>query len=509
MRKWLPLITVCLGTFMLLIDVTIVNVALPDMVGDLDASFGALQWVVDAYALALAALVLGAGSIADRFGHRRIHVGGLALFALSSLACGLAPGTGVLIGARAVQGVGAAAMFATTFALLDGAYTGRDRGSAYGVWGAVAGASAAIGPILGGLLTQGVSWRWIFFVNLPVGAVAIVLCLRVLAPVRPTFAGRLDLAGMVGFTLAAAAATYALIRANEDGWSDAGVRWLLAASVVSLAGFTVIEVRSQYPLFDLALLRNRTFVGVLLAGLLLTFAAFAGFSYTSIWLQTVRGMSPIGAGLTGLPMSIVAFAVSAGLGRVLHGRRPDLVIGGGLLAVGAGGLLTAALVHGSAGWPALVPGFALVGAGVGMATPILGSVSMSSVPATRGGMAAGAVNTTRQLGFAFGIAVLGSVFTARVRTELSGRGLVDPAGAAHTIAGGQMPALVHAAPPERRMLVDGAAHSAAVAGVQATYLVAGLVGVVAAVLVTILMRPGRKPATAPEEATRLASPAAG
>jgi MFS family permease len=150
MRKWLPLMTVCLGTFMLLIDVTIVNIALPNMVGDLGASFGALQWVIDAYALALAALVLGAGSIADLVGHRRAYIAGLAIFAASSLLCGLAPNPGVLIAARTVQGVGAAAMFATTFALLNSAYAGRDRGSAYGIWGAVSGASAAVGPILGG-----------------------------------------------------------------------------------------------------------------------------------------------------------------------------------------------------------------------------------------------------------------------------------------------------------------------------------------------------------------------
>ncbi|HUR76150.1 MAG TPA: MFS transporter, partial [Sporichthya sp.] len=177
MRKWLPLLTVCLGTFMLLIDVTIVNVALPDMVGDFNASFTSLQWVVDAYALTLAALVLGTGSIADLVGHRLAYVWGLALFAASSLACGLAPNVEVLIAARTVQGLGAAAMFATTFALLNSSYAGRDRGTAYGMWGAVAGAAAAVGPIIGGVLTEAASWRWIFFVNIPISAAAIALCL--------------------------------------------------------------------------------------------------------------------------------------------------------------------------------------------------------------------------------------------------------------------------------------------------------------------------------------------
>lgn len=499
MRKWLPLMTVCLGTFMLLIDVTIVNVALPDMVDDLGASFGALQWVIDAYALALAALVLGVGSIADLVGHRRAYVAGLAIFAASSLVCGLAPDPGVLIIARAVQGIGAAAMFATTFALLNSAYAGRDRGSAYGIWGAVSGASAALGPILGGLLTEGASWRWIFFVNLPVSAIAIVLCVTTLVDAQARARGRVDVGGIAGFTAAAACATYALIHANEHGWSDVGVWWLLVLAAVLLAGFAVFEARSPHAMFDLALLRNRAFLAVLLAGLLLTFAAFAPFAYTMIWLQSVLGLSPIGAGLTGLPMSITAFVVSAVLGRALHGRRPDLVIGAGLLFIGLGSVITAALVHGSAGWPALVPGSIVVGIGVGLATPILGSVSMSLVPAERGGMAAGSVNTTRQLGFAFGIAALGSVFAARAQSSLSGSGLPDAAHVARAIAGGQTPRLLHAAPSSGRQFLDSAAHAAAVAGVQGTFVVAGAVGIVAGLLVIILMQPARTHAARRDE----------
>jgi predicted MFS family arabinose efflux permease len=294
---------------------------------------------------------------------------------------------------------------------------------------------------------------------------------------------------MASFAAAAACATYALIRANAGGWSSAGVWWLLVLAVVLLAVFAAFEARSQHPMLDLALLRNRSFAGVLLAGFLLTFAAFAAFTYTSIWLQSVLGLSPIGAGLTGLPMSIMAFGVSAVLGPVLHGRRPDLVIGAGLLFTGLGGLLTAALVHGSAGWPALMPGFAVLGIGVGLATPILGSVSMSLVPAGRGGMAAGAVNTTRQLGFAFGIAALGNVFAARAQSSLSERGVPDAAHVAHAIAGGQTPGLLHAAPPAGKQLLGAAVHAAAVTGAQATFAVAGAVGILASLLVIVLMRP--------------------
>ena len=497
MRRWLPLVTVCLGTFMLLIDVTIVNVALPDMAKDLKTSYGALQWVVDAYALTLAALVLGTGSIADLVGHRRAYVAGLALFAASSLACGLAPNDRVLVAARAVQGIGAAAMFATTFALLNSNYSGRDRGVAYGMWGAVAGASAAIGPIAGGLLTQGISWRWIFFVNLPVSVGAIALCVLVLEDAHAPARGRVDVPGIATFTAAAGTLTYGLIRANEHGWSaPATWLWLVAAPVL-LALFVAIEIRTSQPMLDLSLLRNPSFVGILIAATLLTLAAFASFTYTSIWLQSVLGLTPIQAGLTGLPLSLAAFAVSAAIGRFLQMARPGPVIGVGVLLVGLGGIVGAALVHGSASWPALVPGFLLVGIGVGIATPTFSNAAMAAVPVQRGGMAAGAVNTGRQLGFALGIAALGSVFEARAQHVLSGDGFPAASSTARAIAGGQAPALLHAAPAAAHDRLTAAFHAAAVDGVHWVFLVSGVIGIAAGLAVLALVR---QPAAAAHDA---------
>jgi EmrB/QacA subfamily drug resistance transporter len=493
MRKWLPLITVCLGTFMLLIDVTIVNVALPDMAKDLKTSFGDLQWVVDAYALTLAALVLGTGSIADLVGHRRAYVAGLGLFAVSSFVCGISPNAGALVGARAVQGIGAAAMFATTFALLNSSYTGRDRGTAYGMWGAVSGAAAAVGPIIGGVLTEGLSWRWIFFVNLPISVLAIALCVLVLRDAHEPIQSKVDVPGMVTFTAAAAAATYGLIRANEHGWASVGSWGTLIASAALLFAFVLVEMRSDHPMLDLALLRNRSFVGILVAGLLLTFAAFSSFTYTSIWLQSVLGLSPIQAGLTGLPLSVAAFGVSAGIGRFLHHSHPGPIIGGGLLLIGIGGLVGALLVHGSATWPQLVPCFLIIGLGVGLATPTLGSAAMGAVPPQRGGMAAGAVNTTRQLGFAFGIAALGSVFAARGQSVLTGHNVGQPGRVSRLLAGGQAPALLHRSPGAARASLDDALHAASVAGVQAAFLVAGVIGVLGGVLVLVLVRPAPSP----------------
>src|SRR5215470_4316126 len=262
MRKWWPLVAVCAGACMLLVDVTIVNVALPDMARELHTTFGDLQWVIDLYALVLGALVLTAGSIADRVGRRRIYILGLVVFAASSLACGIAPNVGVLIAARGVQGIGAAAMFATTIALISSSYSGRDRGVAFGAWGAVNGAAAAAGPIAGGLLTAHFGWRWIFLVNLPVSVVAVGLTLLVVRESRDPHPSRVDVPGMVSFTVAAAALTYALIR---GAWASGPTVALLAVAVVALVAFVAVERRRPDPMLDLELLRNAPFTALLVA----------------------------------------------------------------------------------------------------------------------------------------------------------------------------------------------------------------------------------------------------
>lgn len=409
--KWTPLVTVCLGAFMLLVDVSIVNVALPKMTEELHSSFTSLQWVVDMYALVLASLLMVAGSLGDRFGHRRLYIGGLVVFALASLACGIAPNVGVLIASRGVQGVGGAGMFTATTALLSAAYQGRDRGTAFGVWGAVNGGAAALGPILGGLLTEQFGWRSIFLVNLPVAAVAVFMSLRVLGDSPHRGQRRIDVPGAVAFTVSAAAITYALIQSHADGWGSATVLGLFALAVVALIAFIVVELRTDDPLLDLKLLRNRSFAGLMLAGLLLMAGAFAHLTYTSIWLQSILGMSPIRAGLAVSPLALTAFVVAGFGGKHLGKYAPQWPIGLGLALVGAGTLLLT-LVGAGSSWTALVPGLMIAGVGVGMSTPVLTSAAMSSVPHQRAGMAGGALNTFRQLGYALGIAVLGTVFAS-------------------------------------------------------------------------------------------------
>jgi EmrB/QacA subfamily drug resistance transporter len=501
MRKWLPLVAICTGTFMLLIDVTIVNVALPDMATDLQTSFGQLQWVVDVYALALAALVLGAGSLADLYGRRRLYLVGLVVFAVASLASGLAPDAGFLIAARALQGIGGAIMFATTIALINTSYEGRDRGTAFGVWGAVVGASAALGPILGGALTE-LSWRWIFFVNLPVSVLAVLLTLSAVQEARQPSAPRPDVPGIALFTLGAGGVVFGLVRAAADGWGRPVAWGPILAGLVVLVGWVVVELRRPAPMLDVRLFGSRSFSGIMVGALLLNAAAFAALIYMSLWLQTIGGLSPLQAGCVFIPLSALSFGVAAVAGRALTNRPPRLVLAGGLLLVGVGGLLLG-LVDGDSTWRVLVPGLAVLGAGVGMANPTLASAALASVPRERSGMASGAVNTARQLGFAFGVAVLGSIFTAQATATLRDAGAADPAGTASALTAGQAGELIGSAPaPDRAGLADLLAGAYA-DGLRDVFLVCGGAGVLGALLVLWLVR-----ASAPDHGPRSAQPVA-
>jgi predicted MFS family arabinose efflux permease len=369
----------------------------------------------------------------------------------------------------------------------------------------VSGAATAVGPILGGLLTEGFGWRWIFLVNLPVCVLALVLCKIALPADGERRGGRLDLWGTVTFTVAAGALTFALIRADDDGWHSPRIWGLLALSAVALAAFALVEKRTPYAMFDLGLLRNRSFAGILVAGLLINFAAFAAFTYTSIWLQSVIGLSPLRAGLTGLPVSICSMLASGIAGARLHGRSPRLTVGGGLLLIGLGSLISGFLVDATASWPALIPGYAVVGLGVGLAMPALASSAMAEVPARRAGMAAGSLSTVRQLGYAVGVAVLGTVFAARAEHHLTGQAVPDPAATAKALAGGQAAGILAAVPEPARAAVSRLLHVAAAAGLDAGFLVSGGIGLAGALAVAVLVRPAPRPTA---DGERVPEPAA-
>ncbi|MDN3351021.1 MFS transporter [Actinomadura sp. DC4] len=487
MRKWWPLVAVCLGAFMLLVDVTIVTVALPGMARSLRTSFAGLQWVLDIYALSLAALLLGAGALGDLFGRRRVYVAGLVLFAAASLACGLAPNAGVLIAARGVQGVGGAAMFTTTLALINSTYHGKDRGVAFGVWGAVNGVAAAGGPVIGGLLTEHVSWRAIFLVNLPVTAVAVALTLACVTTSRPAGGTRPDVAGTCAFTVCAGALTYGLIRAGDDGFGAAVPLGMFALAAVALVVFVLVERRVRQPLLDLGLFRSASFTALMLGGMLLMASAFACLAFTSVWLQTVLGLGPVDAGLAVLPLAATSFVASAASARLSHRVSPRLTIGIGLLLIGIGSGLQGVLDAGST-WTAIMPGLVVGGVGVGISIPNLASASMAAAPHERGGMAGGALNTFRQLGYALGIAVLGVVLRARIEHVLTGH-VPDPHALAGAASGGRAPHL-----PIVR--------SAVASGLNAVYAVSACLGIVGGILVLALVRRPRETARPlPEQET--------
>lgn len=487
MGKWGPLVAVCLGTLMLLLDVTIVTVALPAMAGALHASLANLEWVIDAYALALAALLLGAGSVADAIGRRKVYVAGTVLFAAASLACGLSSSAGMLAAMRGVQGIGGAAMFATTLSLLGAEYQGRDRGVAFGVWGAVSGAAAALGPVIGGLLTQDLDWRWIFYVNLPVSVAAVVLTLLKVKESKGAPGRRFDMGGMVAWTVFAGAATYAVIRANTEGWGSVRTLVTFGVAAVALVAFLLTERSVTHPMLDLRLFRTTTFVVVMAAAFALNAAAFGVLPYTSIWLQTVLGFSPEKGGLALVPLAAASFVVAALGGRLLNGVSARWTVGVGLLLIGAGALAQSVLDAGS-GWLTLTPGLVIAGAGVGLATPALSQAALSAVPPHQAGMAGGAVNSFRQLGYALGVALFGTLATSRMAHGLTGHHVPDPHGTAQALAGGAASELLAHTPPGARATAEHVLRGAFTSGLDSSALAAGVVGLAAGILVLWLVR---------------------
>ena len=416
--KWWTLIAVCTSTFMLLLDITVVNVALPSIQLSLHASFTDLQWVVDAYALTLAALLLTSGAVADIIGRRLVFVLGLAVFTASSLLSGLASTPLWLDLARGAQGVGGAAMFATGLALLGDAFRGRERGIAFGVWGSITGLAAAVGPLVGGALVTGISWRWIFLINVPIGVLVIVGTLLRVGESRQPGRHRVDLLGAATFSGALATLVYALIKGEASGWTSAPILGCLIASAVLLLAFVFVErALGERALFDLSLFRNSTFAGGLIAAFSFSAGLFAMFLYLTLYIQDVLGYSALGTGLRLLVFSAGVLVTSGLAGRLTSRIQIRMLIAFGLTLVGIGLFLMRALGPGSA-WTALIPGFIVAGAGAGFVNPPLASTAIGVVEPARAGMASGINSTFRQVGIATGIAGLGAIFTHVLSTHI-------------------------------------------------------------------------------------------
>jgi len=408
-HKWWTLIAVSVAIFMLLLDITVVNVALPDIQRALHSSFSDLQWVVNAYALTLAAFLLTSGAVADMIGRRRVFVAGLFVFTGASAVCGLSTTPLMLNLARAVQGTGGAMMFATSLALIAQAFHGKERGIAFGVFGAVTGAAVAVGPVLGGIITSGIGWKWIFFVNVPIGAIAVFITLTQVADSRDPNATGVDWAGLVTFSGSLFLLVYALVQGNEKGWGSTEIVAFLVAAVALLVIFVLVEHLQARPMLDLSLFRRPAFAGANITAFALSGSFFAMFLYLTLYIQDVLGYSPLQAGLRFLPTTLLSFAVAPIAGRLSVRVPVRLLLGSGLVLVGVG-LLAMTTLDASSHWTVLIPGFVLAGAGVGLVNPPLASTAIGVVPHERSGMASGINSTFRQVGIATGIAGLGAVF---------------------------------------------------------------------------------------------------
>jgi EmrB/QacA subfamily drug resistance transporter len=415
--KWWTLGAVCTATFMLLLDITVVNVALPDISRSLDANFTDLQWVVDAYSLSLASFMLTTGSVADLLGRRRMFVAGLAVFTVASLLCGVANTPTFLNLARALQGLGGAAMFSMSLALIAQEFHGRDRGTAFGIWGATVGGAVAIGPVIGGLLTDSLGWEYIFFVNLPIGVAAIFVALtRVGESRNPTGAG-IDWGGLVTFSTALFLLVFALVRGNAEGWTSTLILGFLAGSAVLLAAFIAIERKVAHPMFELGLFRKPAFTGASIAAFALSASMFAMFLYLTLYIQNTLGYEPLDAGLRFIPLTLVSFFVAPISGQLSTRIPVRVLFGFGLTLVGIGLLLMSGL-NADSEWTHLLPGLLLAGIGIGSINPVIASTAVGVVPPERSGMGAGISNTFRQVGIATGIAGLGALLQHRVETTI-------------------------------------------------------------------------------------------
>ena len=413
-RRWWTLAAVSFGLFMIMLDNTVVNVALPAIQADLAADLSELQWIVTGYALSFAALMLIGGKLADAYGRRLIFVVGILVFTLSSLWCGLADSGDMLIAARVIQGIGAALMNPATLSIIAATFPPKQRGMAIGIWAGVSALALAIGPLVGGLLTEHLSWHWIFFVNIPVGVIAIVASFLLIDESRDETHESLDLPGLTTSALGLFALTYGLIEANTYGWTSARILGSFAVAIVSLGAFVVIERRRRAPMLDLTLFRSGTYAGANIAMLLVALAMFGVFFFVSLYMQNVLGYSAVEAGAAFLPMTLIIILVApiAGKASDTYGSRWLMTVGMVLLGVQ---LLYLSQLGVGAGFWNLLPGFVVGGLGMALTMTPTAAAATRAVPVEKSGVGSAVLNAMRQVGGSVGIALMGAVVAAEAK----------------------------------------------------------------------------------------------
>jgi EmrB/QacA subfamily drug resistance transporter len=414
-RKWWTLAAVTFSLFMIMLDVTIVNVALPAIEADLDTSLSALQWTVGAYTLTYAVFLLTGGKLADFLGRRRIFLIGLAIFTVTSLVCALAGTVEVLIGARAAQGVGAALMLPATLSIISATFEPHERGGAIGIWAGVSALGLALGPLAGGLIIEGIDWRWIFYVNVPIGIVGVIVGQLVIRESKDTSHEQsLDLPGLVLSGVALFTLTYALIEGNAYGWTSARIVGCFVVTVVGFAAFVLFEQRTRLPMIEPALFRNSTFAGANVVGLMVMLTMFGILFFLSLYLQNVLRYTPLEAGATFLPMTLPLAFVQPVAGKVADriGARWPMAAGMAVLSLSC--LLLARVDENTTFW-GMVPSLVLAGIGMGVVMTPMTYAVLGAVPVDKSGVASGILNTFRQAGGALGIAIMGAILTANIQ----------------------------------------------------------------------------------------------
>jgi EmrB/QacA subfamily drug resistance transporter len=435
-RKWWTLGAVAFGLFMIMLDNTVVNVALPSIQRDLGVGLSELEWVVTGYALMFAALMLTGGKLADLFGRRLIFVVGLVIFTLSSLACGLAESGDVLIGARLVQGVGAALMNPATLSIISATFPPEQRGMAIGIWAGVSAMALAIGPLVGGLITEHIDWSWIFFINVPVGVLAIVASWLLIDESRDTSEEqRLDLPGLLSSGIGLFALTYGLIEANTHGWTSARILGAFAVAVSALVLFVFLERHQRVPMLDLTLFRSGTFSGANLVVLLVALSMFGVFFFVSLYMQNILGFSAVEAGAAFLPMTclIILIAPIAGKASDRFGSRWLMTIGMTLIA---GQLLYLSTLGTDESFWNLLPGLLVGGVGMALTMTPGAAAAVRAVPVAKSGVGSAVLNSSRQVGGSLGIAIIGAIMLHEIGGRRTPEAFVDGFSTALLVAAG-------------------------------------------------------------------------
>ena len=423
-KKWWTLAAVAFGLFMIMLDNTVVNVALPSIQRDLDMKLSELEWIVSGYALTFAALMLIGGKLADAYGRRLIFVIGIAVFTLASLACGLASTGEVLIAARVAQGVGAAMMNPATLSIIAVTFPARERGTAIGIWAGVSALALAIGPLVGGLLTEHAGWNWIFFINVPVGILGILASFVLIDESRDESHERLDLPGLFTSGIGLFALTYGLIEANNYGWGSTRIVGAFVVAAVALVSFVLLERHTRAPMLDLTLFRNRTYVGANLVMLLVALAMFGVFFFVSLYMQNVLGYSAVQAGAAFLPMTLLIIVVAPLAGRASDRFGSRWLMTTGMVLLAAQLAYFSQLSADSTFWR-MLPALVLGGFGMAMTMTPSSAAAMRAVPVAKAGMGSAVLNAFRQVGGSTGIALMGAIMASRLTTPPTPASFMD------------------------------------------------------------------------------------